>query len=515
MQRFIRATSAALALTVALAGGAFAGASAGATFSQNSATTASAVGPGEQVSIGIDISGIASARNLTVYIQVSDPTAFDMASMGLSGGGVLGGMTVLGAGTLVSGTTDQLKHGGAFLGTTATGDGSVTVTLTTSASFTSDTEATITVTGVDIGESATAIDSFDEAAVGAALQINPPVSDPTLVASTATDISLDFSEVGAGASADGSAGEVALGTVFSDATGAAASGQSVTWTVTNNGAESIYILGATATEVAAGSSATVTATSDASGATGLTLDSEGDKFSGSTSATVTAATTAANTDGVDLDLSVVFSVTWDVPVPAELASFAGSVVGNEGVRLDWAVASQTNNLGWEVYRSVDNQLFERVSPLISGEGTSDEYRQYSFLDEKLPGTDVVYYYLRQLDLNGTATRSSTIEIALAPTGVVEQSLPLVTALNQNYPNPFNPETTIQFDLATETAVTLRIYDIAGQVVRTLVSGSLPAGSYTELWNGRNESGSRVGSGIYFYVLEAGSYNSMKKMTLLQ
>ena len=104
---------------------------------------------------------------------------------------------------------------------------------------------------------------------------------------------------------------------------------------------------------------------------------------------------------------------------------------------------------------------------------------------------------------------------MAPTAVAEQALPVVTQLAQNYPNPFNPETTIHFDLATETSVTLRVYDMTGQVVRTLVQGSLAPGNYTQLWDGRNEAGSKVGSGVYFYQLQAGSFSSKKKMTLLQ
>jgi hypothetical protein len=525
MQRIFRAASLALALSLGLANGVAAGPSAGAAFTQTNATTVAGIGPGETVSIDIDVTGIVDAKNAVVILQVSDPAAFNMGSMTVTVGGALSGMNVLGAGTLVSGTTDQLRQGAADLFGTKSGDGTISVAITTSDAFTADTEASLTVLGVWFGVDASVLtsaspdpevhDLFGAADVGAGLQINPPVSDPTLVASTATDASVDFSPVGSGAVADGSAGEVALAAIFSDATGAAAAGQSITWTVSNSGAESIYILGTTATEVAAGASVTITATSGADGATGLTLDSEGDKFAGSTSASITAATSATNSEGASLSLSVAYSVTWDVPVPAELASFAGEVVGEQGVSLQWAAASQTNNLGWEVYRSVDNQLFERVSPLISGEGTTDQFRQYSFLDEDVPGTDVVYYYLRQVDLNGTASRSDVIEVALAATGVFEQSLPLTTALNQNYPNPFNPETTIQFDLAVESSVTLRVFDITGQVVRTLVQGTMPAGSYVQLWDGRNGNGARVGSGLYFYELKAGSFTSMKKMTLLQ
>jgi hypothetical protein len=525
MQRIFRAASLALALSLGLASGAYAGPSAGAAFSQSSAATVAGIGPGESVSIDIDIAGIVDAKNVVVFLQVSDPTAFDMGSMSITVGGALSGMNVLGSGTLVSGTTDQLRQGAADLSATKSGDGTISVAIKTSDTFTADTEASLTVTGVWFGVDATVLtsaspdpdvhDLFGTADVGAALEVNPPISDPTLVASTATDISVDFSAVGSGATADGSAGEVTLGTVFTDATGAVASGQTITWTVVNNGAESIYIIGTSATEVASGATVTVPATSDAAGATGLTLDAEGDKLAGATSATITAATSAANSDGASLALSVPFSVTWDVPVPAELASFAGEVVADQGVYLQWAVASQSSNLGWEVYRSVDNQVFEKVSPLISGEGTTDEFRQYAFLDEDVPGTDVVYYYLRQFDLNGTASRSDVVEVALAATGVLEQSVPLTTALNQNYPNPFNPETTIQFDLASESSVNLRIFDITGQVVRTLAQGSMPAGSYTQVWDGRNASGVRVGSGIYFYELKAGSFTSMKKMTLLQ
>jgi len=259
----------------------------------------------------------------------------------------------------------------------------------------------------------------------------------------------------------------------------------------------------------------VSSSSDANGSSTILLDAEGDKFAGSTSASVSASTTAPNSEGATLDLSVDFSVTWDVPVPAELASFSADVTVDQNVELRWSVSSQTNNLGWEVYRSEDNDVFDRVSSLISGDGTSDTFTSFSFVDSEVPGTDVLYYYLRQLDLNGTATRSTVIEVMLAPTAVLAQALPTATELSQNYPNPFNPETTIHFDLAIESGVSLRIYDLTGQVVRTLVSGSLPAGSYVELWDGRNELGIKVGSGVYFYELQAGSFSSKKKMTLLQ
>ncbi len=88
-------------------------------------------------------------------------------------------------------------------------------------------------------------------------------------------------------------------------------------------------------------------------------------------------------------------------------------------------------------------------------------------------------------------------------------------LAQNYPNPFNPVTTIKFDIREKGLVTLRIYNVAGQLVRTLVNGELDAGSYAEDWNGLNDEGAKVASGVYFYRLEAGVFESVKKMVLLR
>jgi flagellar hook assembly protein FlgD len=94
--------------------------------------------------------------------------------------------------------------------------------------------------------------------------------------------------------------------------------------------------------------------------------------------------------------------------------------------------------------------------------------------------------------------------------------PRTFQLSQNYPNPFNPETTIRFDLPIPSKVTLRIYNILGQEVVTLLNGeNRPAGFYTARWNGRNGSGNQVASGVYFYRLEAGPFVMVKKMMLLR
>ena len=103
-------------------------------------------------------------------------------------------------------------------------------------------------------------------------------------------------------------------------------------------------------------------------------------------------------------------------------------------------------------------------------------------------------------------------------GVLElQSTPREFALHQNFPNPFNPDTTIKYDLAESADVTLQIYNVLGQVVRTLVASEAQnAGRYQIRWNGMDDRGVSVSSGIYFYQISAeGKFQNVRKLMLLK
>ncbi|MFC1726444.1 fibronectin type III domain-containing protein [candidate division KSB1 bacterium] len=97
----------------------------------------------------------------------------------------------------------------------------------------------------------------------------------------------------------------------------------------------------------------------------------------------------------------------------------------------------------------------------------------------------------------------------------ETTVPVVFKLYNNYPNPFNPYTTIKFDLPSYSGVTLKVYNILGQEIKTLVSEKMTAGSYKIIWNGRNNYGMQVSSGVYFYRIIAGQYIQTKKMVFLK
>jgi hypothetical protein len=95
------------------------------------------------------------------------------------------------------------------------------------------------------------------------------------------------------------------------------------------------------------------------------------------------------------------------------------------------------------------------------------------------------------------------------------TLPKSFSVSQNYPNPFNPTTTIEFDVPTKSQVTLTVYNVLGQKVKTLVNQEMAAGTFKTEWDGRGESGAPISSGIYFYKFEAGSYVMTKKMVMLK
>ncbi len=188
-------------------------------------------------------------------------------------------------------------------------------------------------------------------------------------------------------------------------------------------------------------------------------------------------------------------------IPVELASFTASA-GINSVTLKWSTASETNNNGFEVQRR-SGEGFVSVG-FVSGKGTTTEVQNYTYVDNQLvPGTYT--YRLKQVDYDGTFEYSNEIE--------VDVLAPKEFALNQNFPNPFNPNTMITFSLAVDAKVTLKVFDILGQEVMTLVNSNLSSGAHEY-----NFDASNFNSGVYFYRIEAAgvdgrNFTSVKKMIL--
>ena len=191
---------------------------------------------------------------------------------------------------------------------------------------------------------------------------------------------------------------------------------------------------------------------------------------------------------------------WDI-IPVELTSFTASTNENQ-VTLNWSTASEINNHGFEIQRS-SNGEFVTVG-FVEGHGTTTEIQSYSYTDREI--TEGSYgYRLKQIDFGGAYSYSDVIE--------VDVTNPKEFALYQNYPNPFNPSTNIEFSLAVDSKVSLKVFDILGQEVANLISSDLVAGSHSVDFNA-----SLLNSGVYFYRIEATgidgtNFTNVKKMIL--
>jgi hypothetical protein len=192
-------------------------------------------------------------------------------------------------------------------------------------------------------------------------------------------------------------------------------------------------------------------------------------------------------------------------IPVELTSFTAAVVGN-AVELNWKTATETNNRGFEVYKSVSGSPFSKIA-FVEGNGTTTEAKSYKFVDRDIKAGENYGYRIKQIDFDGTFEYSKVVNVS----GIA----PSEFALEQNYPNPFNPSTIIAYSVPVKSDVTLEVYNLIGQKVMTLVQGSVDAGKHVVQMDG-----SSMASGIYLVKLNAvgengSQFTSSKKMTLMK
>ncbi len=194
---------------------------------------------------------------------------------------------------------------------------------------------------------------------------------------------------------------------------------------------------------------------------------------------------------------------WAVKVPVLLSSLSASADVKGTVTLRWNTSAESYNAGFHVQRSQSlNGPFTRItSEMIRPrrDGT------YSFVDDKVHAGAKYYYKLEDIDVSGRSTLHGPVEALVA--------LPVSYGLSQNYPNPFNPSTNIEYQLPKPGRVQLTIYNTLGQKVIRLVNDFREAGRHTVLWNGRDQHGNAMPSGVYHYRIEADDFVSTKKMVL--
>jgi Secretion system C-terminal sorting domain len=202
--------------------------------------------------------------------------------------------------------------------------------------------------------------------------------------------------------------------------------------------------------------------------------------------------------------ALVGEIHYDAVVPVELMSFTASVMqlNNENtVELSWMTATELNNSGFNVERKTQDTEWENIG-FVEGNGTTTEAQSYSFIDKDL-SSGSYSYRLKQVDFDGTFMYHELAE-------AIEIGSIKTFALEQNYPNPFNPSTTISYQLPSEGQVSLKVYDMLGNEVTTLVNEMKTAGEYQVDFNA-----AVLSSGIYFYRLQAGNFVETKRMMLMK
>lgn len=206
----------------------------------------------------------------------------------------------------------------------------------------------------------------------------------------------------------------------------------------------------------------------------------------------------------------------DSGLPVSLLTFDVAVV-SDGIRLNWSTASEIDNLGFHLYRSRDAgsaggspAARQRITVrLIPGGGTCNTTRNYAYVDGDAHPGNCYNYRLADVDYSGRETLHPGVSVSYPHAPAPVTSRPRVA------PNPFNAATRFTVVLAEPSRVHLTLYSVLGEPVATPLRTTLDAGVHAIPWNGRRDGGRQLPSGVYLYVLTAGTQRFTGKLTLLR
>ncbi|HEY6906209.1 MAG TPA: T9SS type A sorting domain-containing protein [Ignavibacteriaceae bacterium] len=186
----------------------------------------------------------------------------------------------------------------------------------------------------------------------------------------------------------------------------------------------------------------------------------------------------------------------DAPVFARAPELNINMIGNI-YELTWSGGDYKEARSYSVEKSVNNSDFQQLSSIDAD--NSDE-QEYSFMDARDAGADIVYYRIKQVNIDGSVVYSSQVKIGQG------KEEPFI--VEQNYPNPFNPRTSIIVDLREDSDVEITVYNLEGKEVAKLYKGYLTSGTHKFSFDA-----SQLSSGIYLYKVSTPTYSNTKKMIL--
>jgi subtilisin family serine protease len=193
------------------------------------------------------------------------------------------------------------------------------------------------------------------------------------------------------------------------------------------------------------------------------------------------------------------------PFSQQLKSFTYQIFSRKFILLNWIMKFESDNLGFDVEKSTDNRNYIKIAH-ITGYGTTSSEKNYYFYDNQT-NTGVYYYRLKKIDYGGFFEYSDPIKVTVGA--------PESFSISQNYPNPFNTITTIEYQIPEESSVEIKIYDVLGKEIKTLINEKKQVGFYEVAWDGKNENRISVSSGTYFLRFKAGKFSELKKITILK
>ena len=192
--------------------------------------------------------------------------------------------------------------------------------------------------------------------------------------------------------------------------------------------------------------------------------------------------------------------TTDAQLPVELTSFTASVM-NDIVVLNWTTATEINSASFEVEKKqADITTWQKIASVKAAD-FSNSMRHYSYSDKNITAGKY-NYRLKMVDNDGSFKYINIVNVDIATPAKFE--------LSQNYPNPFNPSTTIRYQLPVNSRITLKVFDMLGKEVTTLVNEQKLAGSYEVTLNA-----DRLSSGVYYYQLKTDNFVQTKKLALVK
>ncbi len=190
----------------------------------------------------------------------------------------------------------------------------------------------------------------------------------------------------------------------------------------------------------------------------------------------------------------------DQALPVELISFEAKSSSHK-INLSWTTATEVNNYGFDIEKkTVSNPEWEKIG-FVEGHGNSNSFHSYFYADDNIANNTNFNYRLKQLDNDGKYTYSKIVEAEIIPDKFY---------LSQNFPNPFNPVTSINYELPADSKVILKVYNLLGEEISTLVDENKKAGKYKLNFNAE-----KISSGVYFYKITAGTFSNIKKMVILK